>query len=216
MKKSMLFVMTSWAILSVATMPAQAEGDAEAGKIKSATCVACHSADGNSLAPMWPKLAGQSSNYIVKQLTDFKAERRTDPSMAPMVAPLSEQDIKDLAAYFSSQTVNSGNRSQPDLVKFGKQIYRKGKARPPVTACVGCHGLKGAGNYVTLESINVSSIIEAPALGSQHAEYIIKQLKAFQDETRTNDVGKIMRNVAEGLTEEEIKAVAEYITGLNR
>lgn len=214
MKKSMLFVMTSWAILSVVTMPAKAEGNAEAGKAKSAACVACHSTDGNSLTPMWPKLAGQSPNYIVKQLTDFKAERRTDPSMAPMVAPLSEQDIEDLAAYFSSQTVNPGSSGQPDLMNLGKQIYRKGK-KPQVTACVGCHGMKGKGNYGTLEEIGVSSIVEAPAIGSQHATYIVKQLKAFKDKTRANDVDNLMQKIVKGLTEQEIKAVAEYITELN-
>jgi cytochrome c553 len=214
MKKSMLFVMTSWAILSVTTMPANAEGNIEAGKEKSAACVACHGMDGNSFAPMWPKLAGQSPNYIKKQLTDFKAERRTDPSMAPMVKPLSEQDIKDLAAYFSSQTVKPGSSSQPDLVDLGKQIYRNGK-KPQVTACVGCHGLKGKGNYVTLTDIGVSSIVEAPAIGSQHAEYITKQLKAFKDKSRANDVDNVMQKIVKGLNEQEIEAVAQYIAGLN-
>jgi len=213
MKKTLFIAATTWAALSIATTPTLAEGDAAAGKTKAATCAACHMADGNSVVPLWPKLAGQSPNYIAKQLRDFKAKRRTDPTMSPQAEPLSELDIEDLAAYFFSQSIQPGSSSKPDLVNKGRQIYRKGKINVSVIACVGCHGLKGAGNYVLLNPLKAP--VEAPAIGSQHAQYIVKQLNAFGEEgDRTNDIGRIMRNITAGLTEEDIEAVAEYIATL--
>ncbi len=214
MKKTLLVGLTSWAALSVATVPALAAGDAAAGKAKSATCVACHRPDGNSVNPIWPKLAGQSASYISKQLRDFKAKRRSNETMAPMVEPLSEQDIEDLAAYFSSQFINAGS-GQSDLLNAGKEVYRKGDMRRAVIACVGCHGLTGKGNYDLLASVKAPSVVEAPAIGCQHAEYLKNQLKGFRDGTRTNDVGRIMRNITAKMTDEEIDAVAEYIAALH-
>ncbi|EDN66798.1 cytochrome c4 [Beggiatoa sp. PS] len=218
MKKHLLLVMTTWATLSVATIPANAAGNIEAGKTKSQACMACHGVDGNSLIPMFPKIAGQSVSYIVKQLQDFKAKRRADLDnlgMAPMADSLNEQDRENLAAYFSSQTLKPASSNKADLAKKGKQIYRKGQIKESVIACVGCHGLKGAGNNKTLEFIGKATVVEAPAIGGQHAAYLVKQLKAFREEKRSNDVGKIMRNIAEGLTDEEMDAVAEYISTLN-
>jgi cytochrome c553 len=216
MKKTFFIAVTTWAAFSVAATPTLAEGDAAAGKTKSATCAACHMPDGNSVVPLWPKLAGQSANYITKQLRDFKAKRRTDPTMSPQAEQLSDLDIEDLAAYFSSQSARPGNSTNLDLVNKGKQIYRKGKISDSVIACVGCHGLKGAGNYALLDAMKAPSNVEAPAIGSQHAQYIAKQLNAFRDGARTNDVGRIMRNISAGLTDEDISAVAEYITTLER
>lgn len=82
---------------------AQAAGDAAAGKSKAASCGACHGPDGNSTNPLWPKLAGQHAAYLVKQLEAFKSGERKDPLMSPMAAGLSEQDMKDLAAYYAAQ-----------------------------------------------------------------------------------------------------------------
>ena len=215
MKKKLLVAATTLAALSVATVPALAAGDAAAGQEKSKACIACHMADGNSVVPTWPKLAGQSAKYIVKQLKAFKTKQRLDETMAGQVQFLSEQDMEDLAAYFSSQSVSPGNSSKPELVNMGKQIYRKGNIEERVFACKGCHGLKGAGNHATLESIKAAPVLNSPALSSQHATYVVKQLKAFRDGTRKNDVGKTMRNIAIGMTDDDIEAVAEYIVTLN-
>jgi cytochrome c553 len=214
MKKNLLIAVTTWAALSVATVPSFAEGDAAAGKEKSAACAACHGADGNSLVPQWPRLAGQSASYISKQLRDFKAKRRNDPTMSPQAQILSEQDIEDLAAYFSTQSPNPGS-GNPALQMAGKKVYRKGNMETFVIACVGCHGLTGGGNKALLDSVKAPSIVEAPFIGSQHAMYVAKQLRAFRDGERTNDVGRIMRNISAGLTDEEINAVAEYIAELH-
>jgi cytochrome c553 len=215
MKKNLLIVATTWAALSVATVPVLAEGDAAAGKRKSEPCAACHMADGNSVVPLWPKLAGQSASYIAKQLGDFKAKRRTDPTMSPQAQALTEQDIEDLAAYFSSQSVQPGSSSKPDLVMKGKDVYRKGNIKMRVIACLGCHGSKGAGNQALLGLEKVPPVLKAPAIGGQHAAYVVKQLKAFRKGERSNDVGKPMRNLAKEMTDEEIEAVAEYIVGLH-
>lgn len=219
MKKNFLIVVTTWATLAIITTPVLAEGNIAAGKEKARACVACHGADGNSFVPQWPKLAEQSARYITRQLQSFKAGQRVDNSqegktMMGLVQPLSQQDIEDLAAYFSSQSIKRGS-STSDLLNVGKQVYRKGHIKARVLACVGCHGFKGAGNNALLEPLNAHSKVEAPRIGSQHATYIIKQLKAFRDETRNNDVGKIMRNIAKGMTDEEINAVAEYIATLH-
>ena len=215
MKKNLWVAATTLVALSVATAPALAEGDASAGQEKSKACMACHMADGNSVVPTWPKLAGQSAKYIVKQLKEFKSKQRLDDTMPAQLEFINEQDMADLAAYFASQSVSPGNSSQPALVNKGKQIYRKGNIGERVIACKGCHGLKGNGNYATLESANAAPVLNAPTLGSQHATYVVKQLKAFKDGTRTNDVDKVMRKIAMGMTDEDIEAVAEYIATLN-
>jgi cytochrome c553 len=212
--KNLLVVVTTWAALSVATIPTFAAGDADAGKTKSAACVACHAATGNSILPMWPKIAGQSASYIIKQLQDFKTKQRSEPQMAPMVEPLSMQDIEDLAAYFSSQSIQLGSGKQ-ELMTMGKKVYDKGNIDNRVIACKGCHGLNGEGNLPLLQSIGALPVVEAPAFSSQHATYIVKQLKAFKDETRNNDVGRVMRNISAGMTDQEMEAVAEYIASLH-
>ena len=215
MKNNLLIIVTTWATLTIATVPTFAAGDAAAGEKKSTQCAICHTKDGNSINPIWPKLAGQSAKYITKQLQDFKAGRRSDDSMRGQVESLSEQDIEDLAAYFSSQTNQPSKSDKPELLKVGENTYKKGRIKEHVTACVGCHGFTGAGNSALFGSIKVNSPVEAPLIGSQHAVYVVKQLKAFRDETRSNDIGKIMRNIAAEMTDEEIEAVAQYIATLH-
>ena len=118
--------LVSFAIaLSMSTAGVQAAGDEAAGKTKSATCMACHGADGNSANPVWPKLAGQHGNYLLGQLQDFKTGARKNEMMSPMAAPLSDQDMADLAAYFSSQTQSPGTAAA-DQVQLGEKIYRAG------------------------------------------------------------------------------------------
>lgn len=185
------------------TATALADGDAAAGKQKSTPCAACHNADGNSTNGQWPKLAGQHAVYLVKQLQDFKATRRVNAIMNGMAAPLSEQDMQDLAAYFSSQTMTPGE-ADPALVDQGRDLYRGGNLNSGVSACAGCHGPTGQGNPAA----------GFPVLAGQHAEYIETQLKAFRSMQRANDPGQMMRNIAAKMTDAEIQAVASYIQGL--
>ena len=189
--------------LAMATAGVQAAGDAAAGKTKSATCMACHGADGNSANPEWPKLAGQHPNYIVAQLQHFKGGTRKNDLMSPMAAPLSEQDMQDLAAYFSSQQQNAGTAAA-DQVPLGEKIYRAGNANSKVPACMACHGPTGIGNAPA----------NFPRISGQHASYIAKALKDFRSGTRTNDPAKMMRGVAGNMTDAEIAAVAQYVQGL--
>lgn len=202
MKKVLTFVLTGLAI-SVAASAWAEGGNAEAGKTKSATCAACHGADGNSVNPEWPKLAGQHPSYIAKQLANFKDDARVNPSMSPMAKPLSEQDMADLAAYFSSQAVKPGEADQTK-VALGEQMYKGGNNATGVAACAACHGPTGTGNPAS----------NFPSLSGQHATYIKNQLNAFRKGERANDAGKMMRNVAAKMTDAEIEAVAEYIAGL--
>jgi cytochrome c553 len=184
----------------------QAAGNAEQGKTKSAVCAGCHGADGNSgINPLWPKLAGQHPQYIEKQLKDLKAGTRTDPLMSPMAKPLSDQDMADLAAYFSSQSKKIGT-ADPKLVKKGEQIYRAGNANTGVAACMACHGPTGAGNPLAV----------FPALNGQNAAYVEKALKDFRAGNRTNDNAGMMQGVVARMTDKEIAAVAQYIQGLHR
>lgn len=202
MKKFALI--TAACVLLGAAGSSLAAGDATAGKAKSAACAACHGADGNSTNPVWPKLASQHPQYIAKQLHDFKGGDRKDPTMAPMAAPLSDQDMEDLAAYFSSQQIAPGTADQAQ-VALGEKIYRGGNSATGVAACIGCHGPTGAGNPAA----------NFPHLASQHAPYVVKQLKAFRAGERANDAGQMMRNIAAKMTDEEIDAVAQYIAGLH-
>ncbi len=181
-----------------------AAGDAAAGKAASATCAGCHGADGNSVNPEWPKLAGQGAPYLVKELHNFKNGKRKNATMAPMAMGLSDLDMENLAAYFSSQTMSQGAASK-DLVELGQKIYRGGNPATGVAACIGCHGPTGDGNPAA----------KFPRLAGQHAKYVENQLHAFKSGERSNDAGKMMRNIATKLSEKEIQAVASYVEGLH-
>jgi len=199
------FVLTAILSLSAALVstPAALAADATAGKAKAAACAACHGADGNSPNPEWPSLAGQHATYLVKQLKEFKAGDRSNPLMSPMAAGLSEEDMADIAAYFSSQTP-AGGKADPALVNAGEKLYRGGNATTGVAACMGCHGPNGAGNPQA----------NFPGLAGQHAVYTVLQLKAFRSGQRTNDAGKMMQDIAARMTDAEMDAVASYIQGL--
>jgi cytochrome c553 len=201
------WLVTASIALAFTTSFAQAAGNVEQGKTKSAVCAGCHGVDGNSgINPLWPKLAGQHPQYIEKQLKDLKAgKNRSDPLMSPMAMPLSDQDMADLAAYFSSQTKKIG-AADPKLVKQGEKIYRAGNANTGVAACMACHGPTGAGNPLAV----------FPALNGQNAAYVEKALLDFQAGNRTNDNAKMMQGVVARMTKDEIKAVAQYIQGLHR
>lgn len=183
----------------------QAAGDPAAGKEKSASCAACHGADGNSVNPEWPKLAGQHEGYLVKQLTYFKDGERVNETMKGMASNLTEQDREDLASYFSSQKVKI-DAAEPSLVEFGQKIYRSGNASSGVAPCMGCHGPNGAGNPAS----------NYPALRGQNAQYIENQLRGFASGQRHNEnAKKMMQILASRMTDREIRAVASYIQGLH-
>lgn len=181
-----------------------AAGNAAAGKDKSAMCMGCHGADGNSPADAFPSLAGQHAGYIAKQLADFKAgTHRNDATMLGMVAALSKQDMADLGAFYAAQTGKAGMADEKQ-VELGKAIYRGGNMATGVAACMGCHSPSGAGNPGA----------KFPSLKGQHAKYTAKQLRDFRNSERKNDAGKMMRNIAIRMTDAEINAVSQYIAGL--
>jgi len=192
---------------SLAAISAEAqEGSVEAGRAKSGTCAACHGADGNSVTPDWPMLAGQHASYIVRQLRAFKNGERGDVTMKPFADLLSEQDMLDVAAYFAAQTPTPKG-ADPELVNLGQQIYRGGVPERGIAACIACHGPDGAGN----------PLAAYPRVSGQHASYVTKQLNAYAAGDRRSDVdfNQMMRNVAGLLFEDEIRALSSYVQGLN-
>lgn len=192
-------------LLGAAGTAQAVDGDPDAGKAKAAACAACHGQKGNSPNnPIWPKHAGQNAEYLFKQLQDFKSGARTNETMAPMAAPLSEQDMKDLAVYFAGLPIKL-EAADPEKAELGERIYRAGLPEKNVPACMGCHGPSGAGNAPA----------KFPALSGQHPEYIAKTLKDFQSGTRSNDPGGMMRDTVARMSEREIAAVAEYVSGLH-
>lgn len=182
-----------------------AAGDIEAGKNSSVMCAACHGADGNSVVPNFPKLAGQGEKYLLKQLHDVKAGDRVIVEMTGMLDAFSEQDLENLAAYYASQTT-TGGQAKKELVEVGETIYRGGNPATQVAACTACHGPSGKGIDLAV----------FPALSGQHADYIASQLKKFRSGERANDGDtRMMRSVAARMTDKEIEAVASYISGLH-
>lgn len=181
-----------------------AGGDIAAGKAKAGVCAGCHAMDGNGAAdPLWPKLAGQDENYLAKQLKDFKTGARKDPIMSGMAAGLSDADVKNIAAYFAGLKRSRGPAVAPQNRKRGEKIYRGGNAKMGVSACMSCHGPSGHGIPPRF-----------PQLAGQRAAYIEKQLLAFKSATRTND-GDVMTRIAFRMSEQEIKAVSEYVAALD-
>ncbi|HQR04912.1 MAG: cytochrome c4 [Proteobacteria bacterium] len=180
--------------------------------IAAGTCAACHNADGNSLIPANPKLAGQHADYLFKQLRDFKSGVRSSPVMQGMAAPLSEEDMRNVAAWFASQTEKGGIAKNQATVELGQKLYRAGNFDTGLPACAGCHGPTGSGIPA-----------QYPRIGGQHADYIEAQLKSFRtagtDPTdksdRANDPNRMMRMVASKMSDYEIKALSDYIAGLH-
>jgi cytochrome c553 len=183
---------------------AVALGDIEAGRAKSITCSACHGADGNSPSNLYPKIAGQHKTYLEKQLTQFKNGERGNPIMAGMVAALSEQDMKDLAAYYASQTATPETVS-PDVVARGKDLYMGGDIKRGIPGCTACHGPRGNG----LE------LAKFPKISNQHPAYIKTQLENFRSKTRYNDPNGMMVDVAAKLTDADIELLSSYISALH-
>lgn len=198
-------VLVAFLSLSTAVAASAGAADMAAGKkIATGTCAGCHGADGNAVNPAWPKLAGQHAKYLVKQLKDFKAGRRKNNLMSPMAAGLSAADAANVAAYFSAQKQKPG-AADPKLAAAGGKIYRGGNRKTGVAACMGCHGPTGMGNPQA----------NFPRLAGQNAAYVAAQLRAFKAGTRTNDMNKMMQNIAARMSDKEIDAVAAYVQGLH-
>ncbi|MFJ7145947.1 MAG: c-type cytochrome [Pseudomonas protegens] len=184
---------------------AHAAGDAAAGQAKTAVCGACHGPDGNSMAPNFPKLAGQGEKYLEKQLHDIKSGKRQVLEMTGMLTNLNDQDLADIAAYFASQKGSVG-AADPKVVARGEELFRGGKLDQGMPACTGCHAPNGAGNAAA----------GFPHLGGQHAQYVAKQLTDFREGNRTNDGDTmVMRSIAGKLSNKDIEAVSSYIQGLH-
>ena len=188
-----ILVFTTWASASAANDVAD----------KAATCAACHGADGNSINPEWPNLAGQHASYIEQQLKLFKDGVRQNASMAPMVANLSPEDMQALGKHFAALAPKIGSISAEEIAP-GEKLYRGGNADSGVPACMACHGPNGAGNAAA----------KYPALRGQHAKYTAMQLKAYSDGSRQGDEKGIMHTIAKKMTEAEIEAVSKYVNAL--
>lgn len=212
MKKSFARLFVLFAFVSPqANASSLVDGDAAAGKDKSATCSACHGAEGNSANPAWPNIAGQNAKYLVAQLKAFQPGEngepalRSDPLMTSMAAPLSDEDIRDLAVYFEGLPAAANSVADNSTVAKAEALYRGGNEENKASACIACHGPTGRGNPAATY----------PALNGQHAVYTAKQLRDFVSGARKSaDKTNIMRDVASRLSEEDIEAIASYVQGL--
>jgi cytochrome c553 len=180
-----------------AAKPDLAKGEASYGAI----CAACHGADGNSGTPAYPKLAQQHPEYLVKQLQEFKSDKRANAVMKGFASALSDDDMKNISYWLASKKAKPGFAKDKELVTLGERIYRGGIADRQVPACAGCHSPNGAG---------IPS--QYPRIGGQHADYAIVQLTSFRDGIRKNSLQ--MGQVAAKMNDREIKAVSDYIAGL--
>jgi cytochrome c553 len=191
---------TVWSADAIKKAPDPANGE----RIATQICAACHGADGNSAASANPHLAGQHAEYLAKQLHDFKSNKdRKNAVMMGMVAPLSADDVRDVAAYYGAQKPKPGFAQNKELVALGQKLYRGGNSATGVPACAACHGPDGSG----LPS-------QYPRLAGQFAEYTASQLKAFRAGERANDANQMMRVIAARMTDREVAAVAQYAAGL--
>ena len=200
MNKLLISLLVSIGITGVA----QAAGDAAAGKAKTAVCAACHGADGNSALANFPKLAGQNQKYLLKQLKEIKSGSRAVVEMTGLLDAMSEQDLVNISAYYSSKKTTLGQVPK-DQLELGEQLYRAGVPSKGVAACTGCHSPFGKGN-------NSAGF---PALSGQHAAYVESQLTKFRKGDRANDPNGMMRGVAGKMSDAEIKAVSAYVQGLH-
>ncbi|WP_305909888.1 c-type cytochrome [Methylomarinum sp. Ch1-1] len=229
MIKKLLTVSISLALTGISAV-VHAEGNAQEGKTQAASCAGCHGEDGNSMAPTFPKLAGQHESYLIKQLLAFKAGARNAPMMAPLAMGLNEKAIENIAAYYSEQSISANQppvletdddedeneldqaeqeaaaekrQSELDeLMALGSDLYRNGDLEREVSACIACHGPYGEGNKPAV----------FPALRSQHADYLIKSLSDYKKGERQNNPDNMMHMIAKKMTDKQIKAVSYHIS----
>lgn len=192
------------AAAAAAVAPAAPKGDPAKGQTLAAgVCAGCHGADGNSGVPANPTLAGQHAGYIAKQLANFKSGERKNAIMQGMVAALSPQDMLDLGAFYARQQAKPRAANDKELALIGQNLYRAGNAAVGLPACAGCHSPNGAGIPA-----------QYPRLAGQHVDYTVAQLRAFRAGERGNDMNKVMRTIAGRLSDREMQALAEYVSGL--
>lgn len=217
-----LTVLVSGALPIVHAQDPDSGGNSAAGKEKSGSCAGCHGEDGNSMMPTFPKLAQQHASYISKQLYAFKDGSRKNEVMAPMAMALNDADIADIAAFYANEKISANPKPTlpPDdssdepvdeakakqamqtLLNAGSNLYRNGNLTSEVSACIACHGPNGEGNKPA----------SFPALRSQHADYLITALTEFKSGVRSNNPDNMMHMITKKMTEQEIKAVAYYIS----
>jgi cytochrome c553 len=201
MKRFLMFTATlSGAIASTAALPA---GNTATGATKAVVCQACHGANGNSVNPEWPSLAGLGADYITEQLQNFKDGKRNNPVMAPNAASLSPDDMADLAAYFDS-LVNTGLEADPSYWQAGEKLYRGGDKDRGIPACMACHGPTGRGNEPA----------KFPALRGQQSVYVVKRLNDYASGARATGPDAIMPTIAKRLSADDIRNVSSYVQGL--
>ncbi|MBI3479120.1 MAG: cytochrome c4 [Nitrosomonadales bacterium] len=190
------------ALSGLGTVHAQ-DDDFAAGKAKSKLCQQCHGEDGNSINPFCPNLAGQNPAYLEKQIRDFQARVRVDPIMTGVSqSVISDQDVKDIAAYFGSRKRMAGYNAN----KIGQLIFREGKPESGLDSCASCHGENGRGKQ--------DDAVAFPVLGGQTRDYVIKQLRDMRSGARHNDPAGMMGDIAKKLSDAEISALADYISEL--
>lgn len=192
----------AWRVAALFMLACGVARAADVPQLVANVCVACHGAEGNSLVPSFPKLAGLQAEYLSKQLKDYLSGKRKNEVMAPALASMKDDDIPALAAYFARQTATPGKVEDPALASAGKKLYEDGNVEAGVPACAGCHQPKGEGN------------VRYPRLAGQHQAYTLQQMMDFKTGARANDKGKVMRAVAERMSEQEMKTVSEYLAGL--
>lgn len=193
-------------VLLSLTLAAGAAGMAQAQSVEAltATCGACHGAEGVSIMPIWPNLAGQGSNYLYKQIIDIRDGRRVVPEMIGMVDHFTDEDARVVAKHFAAKPANLGQTDKA-LVEKGRDLYRAGDLAKGIPACSACHLPNGGGNAPAA----------FPAVAGQHPDYLIKQLVAFRNGERTNDPNQMMGLIAEKLNDAEMEAVSSYMYGLH-
>lgn len=180
------------------------DGSADQGQAKSTTCAACHGADGNSVNPEWPSLAGQNAKYIYQQLQAFKSGKRQNVLMSSQAMILSDEDMRDLAVYYESQSKTPRAVANPDTVAMGERLYRGGDQEAGIAACIACHGPRGIGNPAAAY----------PRIAGQHATYTASSLRAYASGERKSSMNQAMNNIAVRLNDEQIEALASYVQGL--
>ncbi len=172
-----------------------------ASRIANEICASCHGADGNSLAPTFPKLAGQQKVYLLRELKDYKSGKRVSEIMAPLMSTLADDDLPHLAAYYAKQTPTPGVAGDARLLGIGKELYLKGNSKTDVPSCDSCHEEDGSGSG------------KFPRVAGQHVDYALDQFRLYATGKRTNGA-RVMQAVAERMSEEETRAVAEYMASM--
>jgi len=179
-------------------------GDITQGQAKSGTCAGCHAVDGNSAIAANPKLAGQGEKYLIKQLQDFKSKKRDNGIMFGMANLLNDDDMANIAAYYSSQKIQHAAVAD-EYIPIAEKLYRGGDSNRDIPACIACHGAKGNG----------ISTAGFPAIGGQHPEYTISTLKAFRSGARNNDTNGVMQDIVAKMSDKQIEALGHYLVGLH-